>query len=146
MAETAGGYWDVLRWYLYVAVYFGPLVVQAGLCPGRDICGEAFPNIPIGDEVAGCPHAWVGGPVEVVEYLSTKVSGHQRAECTGEGVTDEVEVAILLREDAGLGWSGELVPVGKESVGEPCPLDPGVLCRRWLHRPRGFWPWPPAGG
>ena len=28
---------DVLRKYLDMAVNFGPLAVQAGLCPGRDI-------------------------------------------------------------------------------------------------------------
>ncbi len=31
--------------------------------------------------------------------------GHQRAECTGGGVADEVEVADLLRDDA-QAWAG----------------------------------------
>jgi hypothetical protein len=31
VAEMAGGYWDVLRGYLYVAVDLGPLAAQAGL-------------------------------------------------------------------------------------------------------------------
>jgi hypothetical protein len=83
MAETAGGYWDVLR-------------VRGGvLCPGCDFCEDAFPNIPRGDEAAGHPCARVGGPVEVFEYLSPKVSGHQRAECTGGGVAVEVDVATF---------------------------------------------------
>ncbi len=84
----------------------GLLAVQAGLCPGRDVCGEAFPNIPRGDEAAGRPHARVGGPVEVFEYLLSKVSGHQQAECTGGGVADEVEVGDLLHDDA-QAWAGE---------------------------------------
>jgi hypothetical protein len=49
VAETAGGYRDVLRRYLDVAVDFGPLAAQAGLRPGCDIIGEALPNIPGGD-------------------------------------------------------------------------------------------------
>ncbi len=49
MAAKAGGYWDVLLRYLDMAVYFGPLVVQAGFRPGCDVCGETFPNIPGGD-------------------------------------------------------------------------------------------------
>jgi hypothetical protein len=47
--ETAGGYRDVLRRYLYVVVDFGPLAAQAGLRPDCDICGETLPNIPGGD-------------------------------------------------------------------------------------------------
>ncbi len=77
MAETEGGYWDVLRRYLYVAVDFGLLAAKAGFFPGGDVCGETFPG---GDEAAGCPPARVGGSVEVFEYLSPKVSGYQRAE------------------------------------------------------------------
>ncbi len=97
VAETGG---SVLGCAAAVPVRGGVLAVQAGLCPGRDICGEAFPNIPRGDEAAGRLHARVGGPMEVFEYLSPKVSGHQRAECTGRGVADEVKVADLLRDDA----------------------------------------------
>jgi hypothetical protein len=63
MDETVGGYWDVLWGYLYMAVYFGPLAVQAGFRAGCDVCREAPPNIPRGDEAAGRPHAWVGGSV-----------------------------------------------------------------------------------
>jgi hypothetical protein len=79
VAETAGGYWDVLGRYQYVAVDFGPLEVEAGLCPGCDVCGETFPCIPGGDEAAGCSPARMGGSVEMFKYLSPKVSGHQRA-------------------------------------------------------------------
>jgi hypothetical protein len=83
VAETAGGYRDVLRRYLYMAVDLGPLTAQAGLCPGGDICGETFPYIPGGDEAAGCPLARVGGPVAMFENLSPKVPWHQRAEGAG---------------------------------------------------------------
>jgi hypothetical protein len=100
MAETVVGYWDVLRWYLYMAVYFGPLAVHADFHPGCDVCGETLLNIPGGDEAAGRPHAGVGGPVEVFKYLSPKVYGHQQAECGGGGVANEVKVADLLRNDA----------------------------------------------
>jgi hypothetical protein len=137
VAETGGGYRDVLRQYLYVAVYFSLLAVQACLCPGRDICGEAFPNIPRGDVAVGRPHARVGGPVEVFEYLLPKVSGHQRAECTGRGVADEVKVADLLRDDvqarAGAEsmylWAkdlakGHVLQIQGCSVGDGC-ADPG---------------------
>ncbi len=91
VAETAGGYWDVLRRYLYVAVDLGLLAAQAGLCPGGDICGETLPNIPGGDEAAGRLPARVGGPVEVFENLSPKVPGYQRAECAGGGVADDAQ-------------------------------------------------------
>jgi hypothetical protein len=65
VAETMGGYRDVLRRYLDVAVDLGLLAAQAGLRPGCDISGEALPNIPGGDKVAGRSPARVGGPVEV---------------------------------------------------------------------------------
>ncbi len=82
VAETAGGYRDVLRRYLYMAVDLGSLAAQASLHPGGDICGETFPNTPGGDEAAGCPPARAGGPVEMFKNLSPKVPGPQRAECT----------------------------------------------------------------
>jgi hypothetical protein len=37
VAETACWNWDVLRWYLDVAVDLGPLAAQAGFSPGCDI-------------------------------------------------------------------------------------------------------------
>ncbi len=80
VAETAGGYRDVLRGYLYMAVDLGPLAAQAGLRPGGDICRETFPYIPGGYEAAGRPPTRMGGPVEMFENLSPKVPGHQRAE------------------------------------------------------------------
>jgi hypothetical protein len=83
VAEMAGGYWDVLRRYLYMTVDFGPLAAQASLRPGGDICGEIFPHIPGGDEAAGRPLARMGGPVEMFKNLSPKISGHQRAEGPG---------------------------------------------------------------
>jgi hypothetical protein len=83
VAEMAGGYRDVLRGYLYMAVDFGPLAAQAGLHPGGDICRETFPNIPGGDEAAGRLLARMGGTVEMFEYLSQEVPGHQQAECAG---------------------------------------------------------------
>jgi hypothetical protein len=90
VAKTAGGYWDVLRRYLYVAVDLGTLVAQASLCPGGDICGETFPYIPGGDEAGGRPPAGVGGPVEMYKDLSPKVPGHQRAESAGGRIADEI--------------------------------------------------------
>ncbi len=36
VAEAVRGYRYVLRWYLDVAVHFGPLAVQAGPRPGGD--------------------------------------------------------------------------------------------------------------
>jgi hypothetical protein len=104
-AETVGGYRDVLQRYLDMAVDLGPLAVQAGLCPGCDIYGETFPNIPGGDYAAGRPPAGVSGPVEMFKDLSPKVSGHQRAECAGGGVADEVKVANLLSDDV-QAWAG----------------------------------------
>ncbi len=83
VAETAGGYRDVLRRYLYMTVDLCPLAAHAGLCPGGDICGETFPYIPGGDDTAGRPPARVGGPVEVFKNLSPKVPGQQRAEGAG---------------------------------------------------------------
>jgi hypothetical protein len=77
----AGWYRDVLRGYLYMAMDFGPLAAQAGLHPGGDICGETFPNIPGGDEAAGCPPARMGRTVEMFDYLSQEIPGHQQAEC-----------------------------------------------------------------
>jgi hypothetical protein len=57
VAEAACGNGYVLRWYLDLAVYLGPLAVQARSCPGGDIIGEALPG---GDEVAGGPQCLVG--------------------------------------------------------------------------------------
>jgi hypothetical protein len=45
VAETAGGYRDVLGRNLYMAVDLGPLAVQAGLRPGGNIRGETFPDV-----------------------------------------------------------------------------------------------------
>ncbi len=105
VAEMAGGYWDVLRGYLYVPLDLSPLAAQAGFRPGGDICEETLPNIPGGDEAAGCPPARVGGPVEVFENLSPKVSGYQRAECACGGVAYEVKAADLLCDDV-QAWAG----------------------------------------
>ena len=35
-------------------VDFGSLAVQAGPRPGGDLAGEALPDVPGGDEAAGC--------------------------------------------------------------------------------------------
>jgi hypothetical protein len=88
-----------------VAEDLGSQAAQAGLRPGSDICGEALPNIPGGDEVVGRPPARVGSPVEVFENLSPKVSWYQWAECAGGGFADEVKVADLLSDDV-QAWSG----------------------------------------
>jgi hypothetical protein len=71
--------------------------------------------------------------------LSPKVSGHQREECAGGGVADEVKDADLLCDDghfAGLGWNGELVLVGKGSGRGPYPSDLGGALLAMLRRPR----------
>jgi hypothetical protein len=105
VAETVGGYWDVLQGYLYMAVNLGPLAAQAGLRPGGDICGETLPNIPGGDEAAGHPPARMGGPEEMFKNLSPKVPGYRRAERAGGGVANEVKVPDLLCDDAQT-WTG----------------------------------------
>ncbi len=38
-AETAGGYRDVLRRYLYMAMNFGSLAEEANFCPRVDVIG-----------------------------------------------------------------------------------------------------------
>ncbi len=43
--------------------------------------------------------------MEVYKYRLPEVSGHQRVECAGGGVTVEVKVADLLRDDA-QAWAG----------------------------------------
>jgi hypothetical protein len=103
LAETEGGYRDVLWGYLYMAVDLGPLAAQAGLRRGGEICRETLPNIPGGDEAASHPLVRMGGPVVVFESLSPKVPGYQRAECAAGGVADEVKVADLLCDDD---WAG----------------------------------------
>ena len=55
--------------------------------------------------MAGRPPAGVSGPVEMFKNLSPKVSRHQRAECAGGGLAEEVEVADLLCDDA-QAWAG----------------------------------------
>ena len=40
VAETARGYWNVLRKYLDMEVNFGPLATEAGFCPGRSPAGQ----------------------------------------------------------------------------------------------------------
>jgi hypothetical protein len=63
VAETAS--WDryVLQQYLDMAVYLGPLTVQAGSRPGGDVRGQSFPYVPGGSEAAGGAHSQVGGPM-----------------------------------------------------------------------------------
>ena len=86
VAETVGGYRDVLQRYLYVAMDFGPLTEKASLCPIVDIVGQTFPDVPGGDEAAGCPHTWVGRAVEVVEHLAAKILGDLGSKRTCRGV------------------------------------------------------------
>ncbi len=50
--------------------------------------------------MAGGPPARVGGPVEMFENLSPKVSGYQQSESAGGRVSDEVKVPDLLYDDA----------------------------------------------
>jgi hypothetical protein len=108
--------------------------------------------------VAGRPAALVGGPVEVFKYLSPKVPGHQRAECAGGGVADEVKDADLLRDDA-QPWAGteslylwaedlaegHILEIQGRHVGDGCadPGGPGAG-RRWAgqrvrHHVRRTW-------
>ena len=60
VAEAARWNWYVLRWFLDLAVFLGPLAVQARSHPGGDVIGEALPG---GDEVAG------GSDRDVVAFL-----------------------------------------------------------------------------
>ena len=55
--------------------------------------------------MAGGPPARVGGPVEMFENLSPKVSGYQQSESAGGRVSDEVKVADLLCDDPQT-WAG----------------------------------------
>jgi hypothetical protein len=55
--------------------------------------------------VAGRPPAGVSGHVEMFKNLSRKVSRHQRAECAGGGISEEIKVAALLCYDA-QAWAG----------------------------------------
>jgi hypothetical protein len=105
VAETAGGYCDVLRGYLYMAVDLCPLAVQAGFCPGGDIRGKTFSDIPGGNEAAGRPPIWVGRTVKMFKNLSPQVPGDQRAEGAGGGGAYEVKVANFLCDDAQT-WAG----------------------------------------
>ncbi len=57
VAEAARWNGYGLQWYLDLAVFLGPLAVQAGSRPGGDVIGEALPG---GDEVAGGQHTCVG--------------------------------------------------------------------------------------
>jgi hypothetical protein len=75
--------------YLDVAMYLGLLAVQAFSRPGSDIRGQSFPYVPEGDEVAGCLHSHVGGPVSVVKYLPAEVPVYQRSEQTCGSVANE---------------------------------------------------------
>jgi hypothetical protein len=151
MAETAGGHWDVLRGYLYVAVDLGPLAAQAGLPPGGDICGKTFPDILGGYETAGHPPTRMGGTVEMFENLSPQVPGNQRVEGAGGGVADEVKVADLLCDDAQT-WAGteslnlwaedlaegHILEIEGRSVSDGCadPDSPGGGCRQVGQRVR----------
>jgi hypothetical protein len=73
-----------------MAVYFGPLVVQASSRPGGDTRGNFLPYMPGSDEAAGCSHARMSGPVQVVEYLPEEAPEHQQVERACGGVADEV--------------------------------------------------------
>jgi hypothetical protein len=77
VTEAVCGDQNVLRRYLDMAWYLGPLAMQATPCPGSDIRGKSFPYVPPGDEAAGRLHARVAGPVQVIEYLLAEVPGHQ---------------------------------------------------------------------
>jgi hypothetical protein len=146
-----------------MAVNFGPLAAEAGFCPGCEVCGEAFPYIPGGDEAAGRPLARVSGSVEVFEYLPPKVSGYQQAKSSR--VADEVKVADLLGDDAQPRagteslylWAEDLaeshiLEVKGRFVGDGCadPLDPGGgSCRagqRIRHHIRCTWQIPQLVG
>jgi hypothetical protein len=120
----------------------GLLAVQAGLCPGHDVCGEAFPNIPRGDEAAGRPHARVGGPVVVFEYLLPKVSGQNVPVKESPMRSRSATFCMMMRRP---GLERRACTCGQRTGGGPCPLDPGVLCQRWLRRLGWFRRRLPAG-
>jgi hypothetical protein len=58
-----------------MVVDFGPLAAKTGPGPGCDVCGETFPYIPGGDEVAGCPPARASGSVEVFKTCRRRSLG-----------------------------------------------------------------------
>ncbi len=80
---------------------------QALAQAGGDIHGKSLPYIPGGDEAAGCPHARVGGPVQVVEYLPADVPEHQQVEHASGGVANEVQIVDSLRDDLQT-WAGRV--------------------------------------
>jgi hypothetical protein len=92
-----------------------------------------------GDEVAGCLHTWVGGLVQMVEYLPAEVPGHQRAECNCGGIADELQIADFLCDDlqtcAGAEclylrtedlMEGHVLQVERGSVGDGCAAQGGL--------------------
>ncbi len=107
VAEPACRYQYVLKRYLYVAVYLGPLAVHTGLRLGGDLSREAFPHIPRDNEAARGPDAWVSGAVQVVKDLPAEVSGDQGLKLPHDGVAKEVKVANLLSGNAQLGAGAE---------------------------------------
>jgi hypothetical protein len=113
VTEMARRHRYVLGQCLNVAVYLGPLAVQAGSRPGGDIRRQSFSYVPGGDEAAGCPHTRVGGPMQVVEYLPAEVP---LAECTCGGVADEV--ADLLCDNLQTCAGAECLYLGTEDLAE----------------------------
>ncbi len=78
----------------------GAGAVQAGLRPGGDVCGETFPNIPVG--LGGrSPACWGEQPRGGVQNTCSRRSlGYERTEGAGGGVANEVKVVDLLCDDA----------------------------------------------
>ncbi len=78
MGETVGEYWDVLRRYLYVTVYFVPL--------------------------AGRLHARVVGPMEVFEYLSPKGTSGWNVPVEESLMRSRLPTFCVMIRRSGLEW------------------------------------------
>jgi hypothetical protein len=93
VADSARGNRYVLWRNLDVGVFFGPLAVQVGNCPGGNIIGEFFPHVPGGDETVGDPHAWMGSAEQVFKDLLAEIPRDQGSERTSGGIAKEVQFA-----------------------------------------------------
>jgi hypothetical protein len=103
--EMACGNWYVLPRYLNMALYFGPLEVQASSLPGGDIHGKSFPYVPGGDEVARRPHARMGAPCRWSNTYRQRSLGTSGRNKPVARVTDEVQIPDFLFDDL-QNWAG----------------------------------------
>ena len=129
MAEPPGWDRDVLGTYLYVAVHFGALAVQAGAGPGGDVAGEAGPHVPAGDEADGGACARVGHVVMMIKYLAAQQGGHQGSERPRGGVAVQGEAANLLGDDVQARFGDEFLYLWTDDLpdGHVCQVQGGPV-------------------